>query len=296
MGKIRLRHGDSEIELDGDEAFIERQLDNFYARFKLSPESADSDKRLLHSSSKDVEAAAAAAADPTPAEYLKRFGNEDFAVEHQIIIFGSYLQTIRNQSDFAQNDINQLAKQAKFPKDIHGQYFTRAAKQGLLRAENGRYSLTRTAEDLLAGGLPIRTQRPKRTPAPKEASVKTTKSTKARSVTPEKFDPHQSGDIQSLEKFFLDKQPGKSTGQRIAVIAYYITRLKKEASFSEGQIDYAFRLLKLTGRPTFLRQILINNKNNNDWFDLAEDGTRWLLTRTGEIFVEEKLPPTEKRQ
>lgn len=32
MSKIRIRHGDNEIELDGSDPFIAKQLDTFYER------------------------------------------------------------------------------------------------------------------------------------------------------------------------------------------------------------------------------------------------------------------------
>lgn len=203
MGRIRLRHGDSEIELDGDEAFIERQLENFYSRFNIdSVVKTRTEPRLL------------------------------------------------NSTDESETYGNGRARKGKTPSD---------------------------AGTVKKGG------EPKPASQAKHAG-------KAPSISPERFDAHKTADAPSLEDFFANKKPGKSVGERAAVIGYYIMKIKGESTFSEGHIDYAYRLLKISGRPAFLRQVLINNKNQNDWFDFAPDGVRWVLTRTGEIFVEEKLP------
>jgi hypothetical protein len=110
-------------------------------------------------------------------------------------------------------------------------------------------------------------------------------------VIPTRFDVHGGGDIPSLKDFFESKKPGAANGVRIAVIAYYITELLGNPSFSEGQIDYAYKMLKL-GRPGHLHQVMINNKNEKDLYEQsADDPASWLLTRTGEIFVDDQLPP-----
>ena len=114
---------------------------------------------------------------------------------------------------------------------------------------------------------------------------------KAKSISMEKFDIHGGADCPSLEDFFKEKNPGESAGDRIAVIGYYITVHKKQPCFSEGNVEYAYRMLQLKGRPTHLRQVIINNKNQRDLFEQHEDGVNWKLARSGEIFVDEKLPP-----
>lgn len=116
---------------------------------------------------------------------------------------------------------------------------------------------------------------------------------KVKSIEAEKFDIFKSGESPSLEEFLKQKSPGKTVGNVIAVIAYYIQQIKKLPYFTEGQIDYAYKALSITGRPTHLRQIIINKKNKNLWFEETEDNLGWKLTRPGEIFVEEKLPPQD---
>lgn len=117
--------------------------------------------------------------------------------------------------------------------------------------------------------------------------------TKTKRIEPTRFDIHKSDSTASLEDFLEEKKP-KSAGDVIAAIGYYITQMKGIPSFSEGNIDYAYRTLKLKGRPNHLRQIIINNKNQKDLFEqVGEDGT-WTLTRAGEIYVDEKLPAKDE--
>jgi hypothetical protein len=72
----------------------------------------------------------------------------------QLLIFAKYLEQYENLSDFTGKDINRVAKEAKLAKDIHPQYFTNAVKQGLLRKQGQRYSLTLSAEETLASMQP----------------------------------------------------------------------------------------------------------------------------------------------
>jgi hypothetical protein len=116
--------------------------------------------------------------------------------------------------------------------------------------------------------------------------------TKAKSVVPERFDVHKSDNQPSLKDFLDEKKPGENTGNVIATIAYYIICMRKKPSFTEGNIDYAYRTVPIKGRPKHLRQIIINNKNQRDLFEEADE-ENWKLTRTGEIFVEEELPPQD---
>jgi hypothetical protein len=113
---------------------------------------------------------------------------------------------------------------------------------------------------------------------------------KSRSIESTRFDIHKNESSISLQEFLEEKMP-KSTGDYIAVIGYYITQTKNATSFSEGNIDYAYRTLKIKGRPKHLRQIIINNKNAKDLFEESKEDDAWVLTRAGEIYVEENLPP-----
>lgn len=147
MGKIRIRHGDSEIELEGGDAFIKKHLDAFYGRLPSTQMASPS-----ASLKKDIQTSVtrkATGKSPTPAEFYKSKKRTDGA--SQILIFGKYLEDYQGKSEFSRHDINYLAKQAKIAKDIHTQYFTNSVRQGLLRnLGHSKYSLTLSAEEVLA--------------------------------------------------------------------------------------------------------------------------------------------------
>ena len=115
---------------------------------------------------------------------------------------------------------------------------------------------------------------------------------KAKTVKSERFDIHKSKDKPSLEEFLAEKKPGKNTGIIIVTIGYYITHILEQPSFSDGNIEYAYRTLGIRPRPKYLRQAIIDGKNKKDFFE-AVDNNCWKLSRNGEIFVDEKLPSHE---
>lgn len=123
----------------------------------------------------------------------------------------------------------------------------------------------------------------------KTLDIKPQAKTKSPKISAERFDIHGQGNVPSLEAFMATKNPGRSNAEKIAVIGYYIGELLGGDKFTEGQIEYAYKMLKLK-RPTHLHQIMINAKNENDWFEQTEDAGVWKLTRSGEIFVSDELP------
>jgi hypothetical protein len=147
MSKIRLKHGENEIELDGPDEFIKTQLAEFYLRIKDAGPRSPSSKikqEILEPPSKP-----AGGKEPTPAEFYRQKGKEDGI--SQILILGKYLELYRGLSEFSREDVNSLGKEVKLSKNIHSQYFTNAVKQGLLRFHaRGKYSLTLSAESTLA--------------------------------------------------------------------------------------------------------------------------------------------------
>lgn len=144
MGKVRLRHGDSEIELDGSDAFIQKQLEQFYSRLgAATPGTKPPLREQLLAATQPPKSDK----HPTPAEFYKQKGKTDGV--SQILVFGKYLEEFRDRAEFTRKDINKVASEAKLSKDIHAQYFTNAVKQGLLRKQGQNYSLTLSAEELL---------------------------------------------------------------------------------------------------------------------------------------------------
>lgn len=149
MNKIRIRHGENEIEVEGENKFIQKQIEEFYKKIaslpsRITPTSLK--QEILEPISK-----VSSARHMTPAEFynLKSKGKTDGITN--ILIFGKYLEEFRGISEFSRQDINELASKAKLSKDIHTQYFTNAVKQGLLRSHGrSRYSLTLSAESVVA--------------------------------------------------------------------------------------------------------------------------------------------------
>lgn len=151
MGKIKLKHGTHEIELEGDDAFIESQLKAFYDRIGAGSLAAPAPQITPTQILTPAPATVSAGPPPAPAEFyrLKNKGKSDGIT--QLLIFAKYLDAYRSKSEFSQKDINAVVKEARLSKDIHGQYFSNAVKQGLLRSlGSGRYSLTLSAEEILS--------------------------------------------------------------------------------------------------------------------------------------------------
>jgi hypothetical protein len=147
MSKIRIRHAENEIEVDGTDEFIRKQLEHFYAQIGSNFHSkiGTSLKQELLTETKGPKSGKT----QTPAEFYKSKGKSDGL--SQVLIFAKFLEEHRKVIEFSKGEVNAVAAEAKISKDIHSQYFTNAVKQGLLRAHaNGKYSLTLSAEELLA--------------------------------------------------------------------------------------------------------------------------------------------------
>lgn len=139
-----------------------------------------------------------------------------------------------------------------------------------------------------AATLPAATPPVKKVAATRKASKK---SKGAPKVSAEKYDIHGEGDTPSLKTFFDEKKVGKNNGERIAVIGYYITEILGNEHFTEGQIEYSYKMLGLD-RPGHLHQIMLNNKSQKDYYEQAGSGEsgHWVMTRGGDIFVADELP------
>ena len=123
-----------------------------------------------------------------------------------------------------------------------------------------------------------------------ENKAKPSKKASAKKISSEKFDIYGDGaETPSLESFYNSIEIGNSNAEKIVVIAYYIVEILGEELFTDGQIEFAFKMLKID-RPTHLRQIITNAKNEKDWFEKVDDSSDWKLTRGGEIFVSKLLP------
>src|SRR5438132_1038404 len=87
VSRIRLRHGDNEIELEGPDPFIRKQLEQFYARLggTISGGKPAIREQLLSATAHKTGGKA-----PTPAEFYTQKGKTDGV--SQILVFGKYLE------------------------------------------------------------------------------------------------------------------------------------------------------------------------------------------------------------
>jgi len=100
--------------------------------------------------------------------------------------------------------------------------------------------------------------------------------------------------IPSLKDFLEEKKAIESSPKTILAVGYYVTQMLKKEEFSEGNIEFAYRALGLTGRPAHLHQTIINKKNKAVWFETGSDSTHWKVGRVGQLYVEEKMPEKEE--
>jgi RNA polymerase subunit RPABC4/transcription elongation factor Spt4 len=92
---------------------------------------------------------------------------------------------------------------------------------------------------------------------------------------------------EGLEKLINDTNT-KSTKGYILCIGYYITHILEKEYFSDGNIDFAFKNLKLPKRPNGLRQVITNIKVRDFWFEIV-DSKYWKVSRKGELEIEKML-------
>lgn len=148
MPKIRIKYGENEIDIEGSDEFVKKQLDRFYGTI-TKPISSSAQTTTLKHELTGTTKPEKQDSPPSAAEFYKSKGRSDGV--SKILIFAKYLDQYRNKSQFTKKDINSLVREAKISKDVHSQYFTNAVKQGLLRSyPGGKYSLTLSAEEIVA--------------------------------------------------------------------------------------------------------------------------------------------------
>jgi hypothetical protein len=146
--RIKVRVGDSEIELEGDAKFIENQLTKFYDKVGAHPMARAASAVGAAESVQSRVNAATPTKELAPAEFIRRAAPKGGT--EQLLALAHYLERNRGSKDFSQQEIKDLCSEAKI-KDLHAQYFTLAVQQGLLRATaKRRYALTLTGEDAVS--------------------------------------------------------------------------------------------------------------------------------------------------
>ncbi len=142
--KLRLKMGENELELEGDENFIKSHLKDFLEKV-LSTKSVQSSKQETDLPGKIIQSATMKGKKLSPAELMRE--KKPNGGTETLIVLAKYLEEHRGLSEFTQMDINKVAGEAK-SKNIAGTYYSLACKQGLLnKIKQGRYSLTLSGED-----------------------------------------------------------------------------------------------------------------------------------------------------
>jgi len=141
---IRVRVGDSEIEVTGPKDYVEKKIEEF---LKSPP------KASTHASSQTVSTTEPAAKKISPGQFFKKC-NPKTDVD-RVLVAGSYLEQIRNAQDITAAEVRDLVKEAKWPPPINvNDAINRNIKKGFLMSagdrENKRaFVLTSDGEDFV---------------------------------------------------------------------------------------------------------------------------------------------------
>src|SRR2546428_3334154 len=149
VGRIRVKIGDNEIEVEGEEAFVEKHLKEVLDHLDRASTSRTRDLPAKIIQAAETEAKSKPRRDLTPAEYYLQV--KPSTGTETLIVLAKYLEDFRGTNEFTPSDIKKIANEAKLA-DIHGQYFTYAMREGFLRqVSKGKYALTLSGEDAVLG-------------------------------------------------------------------------------------------------------------------------------------------------
>lgn len=136
---VRWRFGENEIEVVGDEGFIEKHLARFEAKLGegLQPSKVRQPREgsVLGNLDENL----------SPAEFYRKLHPKG-GVE-SLIVVGKYLHDFKKQPNFSKADIRAMAGEIRI-KEIHPQYFTLALQRGLLRELDGGLVVTLSGDEL----------------------------------------------------------------------------------------------------------------------------------------------------
>ena len=145
---IRVRVGDSEIEVTGPKAYVEKKIDEF---LKAPPKAIR--QPPTHTSSQTVSTIEPVGKKISPAQFFKKC-NPKTDVD-RVLVAGSYLEQIRNAQNFTAGEVRDLIKEAKWPPPINvNDAINRNIKKGFLMSAGDRenkiaFVLTSDGEDLV---------------------------------------------------------------------------------------------------------------------------------------------------
>ena len=142
MPRLKWKERDHELEVEGDESFIEKHLTSFREKLENATTSGADD---LPQSSREASAGQSSARGLAPAEYLRKVRPKGGT--ETLTALAKYLADNRNKTQFSRADMNEITREARL-KDISGGFYTRAIEQGfIMRAGSENLSITMTGED-----------------------------------------------------------------------------------------------------------------------------------------------------
>jgi hypothetical protein len=135
---VRWRFGGNEIEVVGDESFIEKHLARFEAKLGEELEASKARPR-------EASVFGNLGENLSPAEFYRKLRPKG-GVE-SLIVVGKYLHDFKKQPNFSKADIRAIAGEIRI-KEIHPQYYTLALQRGLIRELDGGLAVTLSGDEL----------------------------------------------------------------------------------------------------------------------------------------------------
>jgi hypothetical protein len=146
---IRVRVGDSEIEVTGPKAYVEKKIDEY---LRTLPKVVHQPPPHL-STSQTVSGTESAGKKVSPAQFFKKC-NPKTDVD-RVLVAGSYLEQFRNAQNFTAAEVREVIKEAKWPPPTNvNDAVNRNIKKGFLMSAGDRenkitFVLTSDGEDLV---------------------------------------------------------------------------------------------------------------------------------------------------
>lgn len=209
---------------------------------------------------------------------------ENFSEKDWILVYAFYLSDF-SKSYFTKENVHGKYKDARYTEARRKNFsknWNDIFKGNFVTIKGNNLALNTTginnAKNLLLGIQELKKNNKSST------QNKSVKSTTQISIKLEEFDIYHG---KGLEKMINDSNL-KSVKDYILCIGYYITFILKKEYFSDGNIDYAFKNLKLPKRPADINKSIHNIKTRNFLFENA-GVKKWKLSRKGEIEFEKML-------
>jgi hypothetical protein len=204
------------------------------------------------------------------AYYLSDFGKGFFSKES---VFEHYKSKRKTE--------NRMKNYKRTYEKAFSAYFKTLNSEKILINEKG----IKTSEIILRGEKITNYSKTKTVSKVKETSEKKGKikstSASSKNIKLEEFEAI--GSAGNLINFHNSVKPSNNA-ENILLIAYFIQKNLKQSHFTDGNIDYGFKYLKLE-RQNNLRQLILNAKSREMWFEPAIEKS-WKITRKGEIYIE----------